>query len=239
VIVYVDLEHPRLQQDAAAWEKHLARRLKHKYRFEDLSGEPCLIVRYPRLSPALLRQVQARAVLVSGCATDFEHYAEEDLAGLRAVYCDAGWPTLGLCAGHQLMAQVYGGRIGAMGPWAGAGPSGPRPAGADANPFPGGGYRPGDKEEHGFKPVRVLRPHPLFAGFGDELTVYESHYWEVKSLPEGFEAAAATDLCPIQAVAHSSKPLFGVQFHAEEYDDEHPDGRQLIANFFKLAGIGA
>jgi len=49
VIVYVDLEHDRLRQFPQQWERSLARRLKHKYRFEELSGDLCLIVRYPHV----------------------------------------------------------------------------------------------------------------------------------------------------------------------------------------------
>ncbi|MGH2521696.1 MAG: hypothetical protein ACRDH2_04245, partial [Anaerolineales bacterium] len=68
MIVYVDLEHDSLRlMDPEHWEQVLARRLTAKYRFEEISGEPCLLVRYHRVSPALLREVNARAVLVSGC----------------------------------------------------------------------------------------------------------------------------------------------------------------------------
>jgi hypothetical protein len=37
MIVYVGLEHDRLQNEPKRWEKSLARRLKHKYRLEELS----------------------------------------------------------------------------------------------------------------------------------------------------------------------------------------------------------
>ncbi len=228
VIVFVDLEHDRFRQYPAQWEKSLARRLEYKYRFEALTGDTCLIVRYPRISPALLRDLKARAVLVSGCATDFEHYAETDLAGLRAVYCEAAWPTLGLCGGFQLMAQSYGAAIGAMGG---------QPAPDAPNPFPESGYRAGMREEHGFSPVRVLEPHRLFDGLGERPVIYESHYWEVKSVPDGFTLLASSETCRLQAIAHERWPLFGTQFHPEVNDDEHPDGRRLIENFFRIAGV--
>jgi len=235
MIVYVDLEHDRLRQSPVQWEQSLARRLKHKYRFEDISGEPCLIVRYHRISPALLHELKARAVLVSGCSTDFEHYHENDLAGLRAVFREAAWPTLGFCGGHQLLAQTYGARIDAMGPASTA------PTRDGPNPFPEAGYTPGLKEEHGFMPVRVLAPHGLVEGLGAQPVVYESHYWEVKSPPDGFRVYAESGLCAIQIMAPlgEAQPLFGTQFHPEEYDEAHPDGRRLLVNFFRMAGLAA
>ncbi len=170
MIVYVDLEHERLRQDPAVADENMARRLRAKYRLEDISGQPCLIVRYNRLSPDVLRDVQARAVVVSGCDTDFEHYAEADLAGLRAVYRSAAWPTLGFCGGLQLMAQTYGAPIDAMAPL----------APGENDPYQGA-YVPGFQQER--------------------------------------------------------LPLFGTQFHPEQYDDAHPAGRRLLENFFRLAGI--
>jgi GMP synthase-like glutamine amidotransferase len=224
MIVYVDLEHDRLRQDPARWEASLASRLKVKYRLEDISGEPCLIVRYHRVSPALLHAVAARAVLVSGCYTDFEHYAGADLAGLRAVYEAADWPTLGFCGGAQLIAQAYGAELGPLGPL--------EPGGPVENAF-GSGM----KQEHGFLPVAVQAPHPWLAGLGQAPEVFQDHYWEIKAAPAGFRVLAASEVCGVQALAHERLPLFGTQFHPELYDDAHPAGRDLIKNFFRLSGI--
>ena len=47
---------------------------------------------------------------------------------------------------------------------------------------------------------------------------------------------AATDECPVQASAQG-KLAFGTQFHAENCDDAHPDGRTIIRNFFGIAGL--
>lgn len=233
MLVYVDLEHESLQQDAAHWERVLARRLQAKYRFEDMTHDHCLIVRYSHVSPALLHELKARAVVISGCDSEFESYSDSSLSGLRAVYHAAEWPTLGLCAGMQLMAQAYGGSIGAMGL------AGNESAAQGPSPFPEVGYIPGSKEEHGFKPISVHTPHSLFEGLGQQPVVYESHYWEVKSCPAGFQVCAASDPCPIQVMVHKSRPLFGTQFHPEAYDETHPDGRRLLVNFFRLAGLTA
>jgi GMP synthase (glutamine-hydrolysing) len=86
-------------------------------------------------------------------------------------------------------------------------------------------------------PVRVTEPHGLFEGMGRQPTFFESHYWEVKSAPPGFRRLAESDLCFVQALAHEDRPLFGTQFHPEDYDEANPDGRRLLENFFRLAGI--
>lgn len=226
MLIYVDLEHERLQQQPELWEKSLARRLKHKYRLEDLSGDLCLMVRYNRFNPDLLRELKARAVIVSGCHTDFEHYGGDSLAGLRAVYREAAVPLLGLCGGMQLLAQAYGAEIGPLGPLA---PD-------EADPY-NGAYLPGVKQERGFMPVQVNPAHPLFADLPTPPTFFQAHYWEVKAPPASFRTLAETDLCRVQAITHRDRPLFGVQFHPEEYDDAHPDGKKVLENFLALVEL--
>jgi GMP synthase (glutamine-hydrolysing) len=225
MLVYVDLEHERLQQKPEQWEQSLARRLKIKYRLEDISGEPCLIVRYNRVTPELLRDLKVRVVMVSGCATEFEHYSEESLAGLRTIFQEAAWPMLCFCGGMQLLADTYGAKIGPL-----------RPLAPDeADPYQGA-YQPGIKQEQGFMPVRVEAGHPIFDGLGSLPTFFQAHYWEVKEVPAAFRALAATDLCSIQAIAHRDLPIIATQFHPEQYDEAHGDGRKLLENFFRIVG---
>ena len=205
----------------------MARRLEVKYKLEALSGLPCLIVRYPRATPALLRHLAVRAVFVSGNTTNFKHYADEDLAGLRAIFREAHWPTLGLCGGYEMLGQAYGAEVAPMGPLQ---PGDPVPA-------PGLAYSPGMRQERGFMRVHVFEAHPLLEGLGPHMVVFQAHNWEVKAPPEGFRALASSELCRVQVMAHDTAPLFGTQFHPEHYDEAHPDGRRLLENFLRMAGI--
>lgn len=223
MLIYVDLEHDRLQQQPELWEKSLARQLKVKYRLEELSGQVCLIVRYYRVNPALLRELNVRAVIVSGCHTDFEHYRDDSLAGLRAIYHEAAQPLLGFCGGMQLLAQAYGAELG---------PLGLLPPG-QADPY-GDAFGAGMKQERGFRPVRLDSTHRLFDRLPRESIFFQAHYWEVKTLPEGFRNLAESNLCGIQAIAHRDRPIFGTQFHPEEYDEAHTDGRKVLENFLDL-----
>jgi len=69
--------------------------------------------------------------------------------------------------------------------------------------------------------------------------VEQRHFWELKDLPEGFVRLADSEACPIQAMRHVRRPLYGFQFHPERYTEAHPDGRTILANFFRLAGLPA
>jgi GMP synthase (glutamine-hydrolysing) len=234
VIVYVDLEHERLRQEAALWRLFAARTLETKYRLEAIAGTPCLIVNYIRVSPARLRELDVQALVVGGHYTGLQHYAEAELAGLRAVLREAAWPTLGICGGFQLLAQVYGADVGPMAVDSETLPETPLPPdGLETGPDASGSLA---RRERGFIPARVLGPHPLFEGLGGQMLVFGLHSWEVKSVPEGFQLLAESDVCRVQALAHGSAPLFGVQFHPESYDEAHPDGRKILENFFRLAG---
>ena len=224
MIVFIDLEHNWLKVNKPdEWEKSMARRLEIKYRLEEISGDHCLIIRYPYVDPEVLRQLNVRAVAISGCYTDFEHFTDESLAGLRAIYQEAAWPTIGFCAGYQLMAEAYGAEIG---------PIGPLTPGME-DPYKGR-YRPGVKQEQGFMPVNIGTVHPIFDGLPQQPIFFQAHYWEIKLVPDGFQAIAESEVTSIQAIAHIELPLFGVQFHAEQYDETHLDGRKVIENFFKI-----
>ena len=56
----------------------------------------------------------------------------------------------------------------------------------------------------------------------------------MKALPKNFKRTAWNETCPIQAMEHTGRPLFGVQFHPELFDDEHPNGRQILKNFLEI-----
>ena len=220
MIVFVDIEHIRVKKDEAAWKKHLARTLDVKLKLEEISGDHCLVMRYERISPQVLDELNARAVLVSGNITEFQHYNEDDLAGLRAIFKQAIRPTVGFCGGAQMMAETFGSRAAAIDE-------------SESGDMLDGAWKE-RTHESGFMQVRQTAPHQLFDGLGDEMTFLEAHYWEIKGEPEGFQTFAESDITPIQFMAHESMPLFGTQFHPESFDDEHTDGRTFLENFFKL-----
>ncbi|KAK9423225.1 putative GMP synthase [glutamine-hydrolyzing] [Seiridium unicorne] len=69
----------------------------------------------------------------------------------------------------------------------------------------------------------------LFAGLGETMHAYMSHFDKLVRLPEGFVVVAKTANSEFAGIAHQTKPIFGVQFHPEL---EHtPLGSKLLRNF--------
>ena len=224
MIVLIDNEHA--DGYLQPWgEKLMAARVRIKYRLEDITGQPCLIVRYNKVSPEFLDEFQVRAVFVSGSGTDADHYTPAEQAGLRRVFLEQRWPIFGFCGGFQVMAETYGeplARIGALAP---------------GEPDPAPDFAPGMKKEVGYQPVPIIRAHPLLAGLGAAPVMRQAHSWEIKHAPAGFDVYAATALSPVQMIIHRDLPIVGTQFHPEYYTDEHPAGRILIENFCRQAGL--
>lgn len=75
---------------------------------------------------------------------------------------------------------------------------------------------------------------PLFVGLPEtyEVVRYHSLAIELQDLPETLIADAFTEDGEIMAVRHTSRPVFGVQFHPESILTEH--GHALLRNFLEL-----
>ncbi len=115
-------------------------------------------------------------------------------------------PTLGVCLGHQALAQVYGGKV------------------VRANELMHGKTSPvihdGEGVFHGL-------PKPLIA------TRYHSLIVERESLPECLEITAWLDNGSIMGLRHREfAHLQGVQFHPESVLTD--SGHQLLSNFLSL-----
>ena len=116
-------------------------------------------------------------------------------------------PTLGVCLGHQSLAQVYGGRV------------------VRAKQLMHGKTSP---VFHGNQGVFEGLANPLTA------TRYHSLIAERSSLPDCLEITAWLDDDTIMGLRHRDYPhLQGVQFHPESVLTQ--DGHKLLANFLRLA----
>ena len=154
-------------------------------------------------------------IILSGQSHPWDKYTPESLAGVFAVIKHASQPILGVCGGHQQIALAYGSEVGLM-----------------ERLEPGEGYD-GAKRERGFFPIDNTG-EGLFAGLPSEITVWHSHCDEVKQLPDGFEKTASNETCEIQAMQQKGRRLYGVQFHPELFDEDHPEGRRVVENFLAL-----
>jgi len=111
-------------------------------------------------------------------------------------------PILGLCVAHQLLALHFGGNAG-----------------------------PSETPEYGHVDLEVLEPNDLFKGLPPAFKVWGNHNDEIKSAP-GFKILAKSKDCPVHAIRHESRPLYGLQFHPEVNDTEH--GEDILRNFVDI-----
>lgn len=107
-------------------------------------------------------------------------------AGNSTEYLERDVPVLGICLGHQIIAEHFGGEVGA-GEY--------------------GGYA--DVE------VEILDGSGVLDGLGETVSTWASHADEVKEVPEGFVRTAKSDVCEVEAMRHESRPIYGVQWHPE------------------------
>ena len=116
-------------------------------------------------------------------------------------------PTLGVCLGHQSIAQVFGGKV------------------VRARELMHGKTSP---VFHGGSGVFAGLPSPLTA------TRYHSLIAERESLPDCLEITAWLEDGTIMGLRHRDHPLIeGVQFHPESVLTQ--DGHRLLANFLRQA----
>ena len=170
------------------------------------------------ITPEFVKTLAPSHIILSGQSHPWIRYSREMLAGIFYVIREARQPTLGVCGGLQQMALAFGARVDLI-----------------ERLEPGEGYD-GALREWGFTGVQLDPENQtgIFSGLPGTLVVWESHCDEVKELPADFVRTATNDVSDIQAMQHTSLPLFGVQFHPELFDEEHPHGRIILENFLRL-----
>ena len=100
---------------------------------------------------------------------------------------ELGVPVLGICYGMQLACNALGATV-----------------------------RPHPSREFGRADCRVLDlDGDLFRGVPDSSVVWMSHGDQVHDAGADFIPLAATATCPVAAVRHRERPVYGLQFHPE------------------------
>ena len=127
--------------------------------------------------------------------------------GNCAEYLKLDVPILGICAGHQFMADFYGGNSSEA----------PKPEFGEA------------------KITLVDSGGKLFQDTPKSQRVWESHNDEVVNIPPGFKITAYSDSCKVQAMENDKSTRFGLQFHPEVDHSEY--GQKIFSNFVKVCRL--
>lgn len=98
---------------------------------------------------------------------------------------DMNLPLLGICYGHQLIVNKFGGKV------------------KRAN------------KEYGSSILTIDNDKNLLNGIGKSVRAWMSHGDEAEQIPEGFRIIGHTESAKAAAIASEEKSIYGIQFHPE------------------------
>jgi para-aminobenzoate synthetase len=129
-----------------------------------------------------------------------------DFGGCARAILEFDLPVLGVCLGHQGIATAFGGAV-------------------EQAPAP----------VHGEATEIAHEGAPMFAGLPRRFDAVRYHSWVVaEPLPDCLEVTARAGDGTVMALAHRSRPIWGVQFHPESIGT--PSGAALVRNFVAATG---
>lgn len=169
-----------------------------------------IVKHYLEASGNLVEESGANLVVLSGRLSD---WTEEEMPWFEQEYqlartCTV--PLLGICAGHQLLGAAFGAKMDCI-------------------------CKSERIVEEGYQRVWVVGRDKILEGLGSGFTVRQYHYWELKAVPPGFTLLASNEITTIQWIKDTSRPVYGVQFHPEWYNEDYPDGKVILKNFIGMA----
>ncbi len=94
-------------------------------------------------------------------------------------------PILGICYGHQLIVNNFGGKIKRV------------------------------NKEYGSSLLSIDNDQDLLSGIGESIRAWMSHGDEAEEVPSGFEIIGHTQSAKAAAIAAKDKAVYGIQFHPE------------------------
>jgi anthranilate synthase/aminodeoxychorismate synthase-like glutamine amidotransferase len=174
-------------------------------RYLEELGQRTLVCRNDALTVAAVEQSQPRAIVLSPgpCGP-----AQAGICVELVRRLSASVPILGVCLGHQCIAEAFGGRVGRA----------PEPVHGRATPV-------------------LHNGRGVFAGLAQPLRAARYHSLVVSAdgLPDCLEVTATTQDHLVMALRHRYRPLVGVQFHPESILTN--EGHRLLSNFLSCHAV--
>jgi anthranilate synthase/aminodeoxychorismate synthase-like glutamine amidotransferase len=167
------------------------------------TGVEIVVHRNDAVSVDDVRALKPSAIVISpGPCTPAEAGISVSLVSQMAGTC----PILGVCLGHQSIAEAFGGRVVRA-----------------------------RKPVHGKVSNIRHDGRTLFTGIQDAFsaTRYHSLVVERDTLPECLEVSAWTDDGVVMGVRHKEHPVEGIQFHPESILTK--EGKRILRNFLNLS----
>jgi anthranilate synthase/aminodeoxychorismate synthase-like glutamine amidotransferase len=161
------------------------------------------VVRNDHMSVEEIRELKPDAIVISpGPCTPKEAGVSVDV--IRALH--KSLPILGVCLGHQSIAEAFGGKVV---------------------------HAPAIF--HGKTSAIHHKGDGVFRGIPSPFTAarYHSLIVEKESIPQELKITAWTDDGVVMGLRHSHFPTIGVQFHPESIATQH--GKQLLKNFLTFS----
>jgi len=143
----------------------------------------------PKEIEALKKKFNIKGLILSGGPASVY---EKDAPRCSPALLELNLPTLGLCYGHQLIAEMVGGEV-----------------------------EPATRREYGIATVFVDRPVGVLNGIGAKERVWMSHGDTVFALPNDYEVLAHSENTPVAAFRSKKKLIYGMQWHPEVVHTEH------------------
>jgi GMP synthase-like glutamine amidotransferase len=120
--------------------------------------------------------------------TEKHPWLAEEKEAIREWVADRAKPYIGVCLGHQLLADALGGRVGKA--------------------------RSSEVGVHSIAISETTSGDPLFGGLAGEHQVMQWHHAEVQEVPAEARVLASSSTTEVQALAIDEHAV-GLQFHAE------------------------
>jgi GMP synthase (glutamine-hydrolysing) len=134
------------------------------------------------ISPEELKKMNPKGIIFSGGPSsvynDNAPEPDEELFNFNL-------PLLGICYGHQLIVNKFGGKV------------------KRAN------------KEYGSSLLSIDKSSELLDGIGESIRAWMSHGDEAEEIPSNFEVIGHTENSHAAAIANTDRTVFGIQFHPE------------------------